>query len=105
MIHDDTSPSGESRVTVTVSTDTLVITNRTDAPIWTFVAGQQALITMLWAPRLDGEGIAPGESEQVAIADIAKGPDEQEVIVYWWPAVRENGERVPGDPRSITVAL
>jgi hypothetical protein len=105
MIHDDTSASSADRVTVTASTDSLVITNRTEAPIWTFVAGQQALTTMLWAPRLDGAGIAPGESERLALADIPKGPDEQEVIVYWWHAVEENEEQVPGDTQSIAVAL
>lgn len=105
MINDDTTPGSAVRVTVSRSNDTLVITNQTNARIWTFAVGQQALITMLRAPQLEGEGIAPGASEQAPIADIPKGPDEQEVIVYWWSAVTENGERVPGETRSITVAL
>ena len=50
MINDDTTPGSAVRVTVSRSNDTLVITNQTNARIWTFAVGQQALITMLLGP-------------------------------------------------------
>jgi hypothetical protein len=60
---------------------------------------------MLWAPSLDGESIAPGGTKQVEVDAIPKGAEEQQVVVYWWHAVTEDGERVPGDAQSITVEL
>lgn len=100
------SPTSEGkRVTVTTTDDALVVANRTNEPIWTFVAGQQALTTMLWAPTIDGDGIPPEGTKSIPISEIPKGPDEQEVIVYWWHAMTQDGERVPGEIQSIVVDL
>lgn len=105
LVPGDASTRDTDPVTVAKTADDLVIRNHSEATIWTFVAGRQALTTMLWAPSVDGEGIAPGEADSVAIADIPKGPAEQEVVVHWWHAVVQEGERVPGAVQSIVVAL
>lgn len=105
LVPGDTSTRDTDPVTVAKTADDLVIRNHSEALIWTFVAGRQALNTILWAPSVDGEGIAPGEADSVAIADIPKDPAEQEVVVHWWHAVVQEGERAPGEVQSIVVAL
>lgn len=100
---DPAPPDADDQVTVTHAADTAVITNHTAAPIWTFIAGRQVLTTMFWTPQLDDEPIAPGDSMRISFADIPQQGSEREIMVYWWHAVERDGERVPGDPRSIVI--
>jgi len=63
------------------------------------------LATISWALSLNEERIAPGDSRQIAKVDAATAPDEKEIVVFWWRAVHENGERVPGEIQSIAVSF
>ena len=81
----------------------LVLTNRTDEPVYTFVVGKRALSHIRWGPSVGGESLAPGADMRLSYADLQKG--EEEVVVHWWHAVEEDGARVPGDVRSFVVEL
>jgi hypothetical protein len=96
---------GHDRVSAYVQSDELVVENFTTERIWTFAIGQKAGATVLWAPNLAGEGIEPGRRKGLALDEILMAPDEQEVLVYYWGAVVEDGEVVPGPVRSLRVPL
>ncbi len=106
LFGDEASTFGDAeRVTATLAEDELVVTNHTREPIWTFVIGRASAALIYWVPHLEGEGLAPGASERIKLSDIDKSKSEDEVLVYWWQAIVEDGERVPGEVHSLRVEL
>lgn len=96
---------GGDGVTATATGTHLVITNNTDAEVWTFVVGRNLDARILWQPGVEGKGLAPGARKRIRYDDISRSEDEEEVIVSWWHAVEEEGERVPGEIRSFVAEL
>jgi len=89
---------------------TLALTNRTGAPVYTFVVGRERSALVRWAPCVDAATcppIAPGETRQVPL--VVRAPDggrEPEALVHWWHAVPAPGGGVrPDSIRVVTVPL
>lgn len=95
----------EHRVGAYVEAEELVITNYKTKRIWTFVIGNRAGATVLWAPNLAGEGIEPGRRKRIPLDEILMAPDEDELLVYYWGAKVEDGDVVPDEVRSLRVTL
>jgi hypothetical protein len=95
----------EGTVSATASPPELTIQNQTDESIYTFTVGRQRAALINWAPSVGGEGIAAGGEKHIQYEDIPRSEGGEEAIVYWWTAVRDDGERVPGEIQSIVVEL
>jgi hypothetical protein len=95
----------EGTVSATASPPELTIQNQTDEPIYTFTVGRQRAALINWAPSVGGEGIAAGGEKHLQYEDLLRSEGGEEAIVYWWTAVRDDGERVPGEIQSIVVEL
>jgi hypothetical protein len=95
----------EGTVSATVSAPELTIQNQTDEPIYSFTVGRQMAALINWAPSVGGEGIAAGGEKHLQYEDLLRSKGGEEAIVYWWNAVRGDGERVPGEIQSIVEEL
>lgn len=88
----------------------LVLTNRTDAPVFTQVLGSRTAPLALWGACVDAARcptIAPGASRTVTVRLTAPdGGRETEALVYWWHAVRgPDGTLRPDSIRTEVVGL
>lgn len=93
-------------VTATVINDeVLTIVNKRDARIWIFPVNRDATVAINWIPWVGPGGIAPGQRQTVPFDEIAGGAPAASIEVFWWEAVFESGEQVPGSIQSFTVAL
>ncbi len=92
-------------VSATAVPPDLIVTNHTGETVWTFVVGARMATVINWAPDVKREGLAPGASERLGYDDLFRMEDDQKMIVYWWRAVQEDGERVPGAIHSFVVEL
>ena len=90
----------------TVRSSSIVLSNRTGAPVYYFVVGRATVTVILWAPYVSEENEIPsGRSVEIAVKDIPGGENETEVIAYWWHARQEGGELRAGEIQYIVLAL
>lgn len=85
-------PSSTGTLSVEVEAGSLVLTNRTDAPVYTFVIDGALAMRALWAPCTDPRrctAIAPGARRTVPVEELAgyEAGREQTLLVYWWHLV------------------
>lgn len=83
----------------------IAIQNRGRDTVWTFVAGRRILARLFWRPSLKQEGLAPGSTRTVALEAIPMDEEEEQLVVFWWHARTEGGQREPGDISSLDVML
>ena len=95
----------DGTVSATASPPELTIQNQTDETIYSFTVGRQMAALINWAPSVGGEGIAAGGEKHIQYEKILRSERGEEAIVYWWNAVQDDGERVPGEIQSIVVEL
>ncbi|MEM1128293.1 MAG: hypothetical protein AAGI71_16720 [Bacteroidota bacterium] len=85
---------------IEVEEDTLVLTNDTRAPVYTFVVDPATLARIRWAPTLETEPLQPG---QIVRTSFPEGEDT--LVVFWWPADTAVDPPVPGWVRMRTVSI
>lgn len=94
----------KGEVSVRSDESTLFITNGTNARVYYFVVGRGALL--LWAPHTNLEAsIVRGATAKINHQDISHAENAEEVIVYWWHAVKREGKVEPGETHAIIVRL
>ena len=85
----------------------ILITNKTQKPIFTFVVGRNSAALINWHPCVEGPlcpPLLPGHVRSEPYP--AAGFGEREVVVYWWVAVRGPGGVMQADRiRARIVAL
>lgn len=86
----------------------LEVTNRTDAPVFTFIIGRETSALADWVPCVDAARcppIPPGESRRQANSRKIDGSREKEAVVSWWHAVATPNGLHPDSIRSAVVPL
>ncbi len=84
----------------------LFLTNKTEARIYYFVVGRETAALINWAPHLGLEkSVGRSATGRIAHEAIFRSETEQEVIVYWWHADGEQGQRQPGPIQSFVIGL
>ncbi len=84
----------------------VLIANRTDARIYYFVVGRATAAVINWVAHLNlDDSIARGRTASLRHSEIFRSPDEDEVIVFWWHAVRVGEDFRAGEIQGIVVAL
>lgn len=84
-----------------------VLQNDTNDRIYFFLLGRRAAALTDWVPTLDSsESLGKGETRLFPYEEIDLHRDGEEVVlVFWWTAVEDHGERRPGKVQEIVVAL
>ncbi|HYW32502.1 MAG TPA: hypothetical protein VE869_13420 [Gemmatimonas sp.] len=80
-----TAPAGGDGVTAVYVNERVAVTNRRDAPVFTFVIGRNAAAVTDWIPCVQDAlcpPIHPGTSQRINPLISLGG--ETEVLVYWW---------------------
>lgn len=93
-------------VTVTASSEVVVIENDRPAKIVHFVVDAAMAALINWAPCVaeDCPGIMPGESLSLPTDDIFGFGESDQVIVYWWHVYRTpTGELYRSEIRAVCV--
>lgn len=83
----------------------IAIQNRGRDTVWTFEAGRRILARLDWRQSLKQEGLAPGSTRTVALDAIPMDDAEEQVVVFWWEARVQGGQREPGHVSSLDVEL
>ena len=87
----------------------VVIRNRTNAPMFTFVVGRQAAALVDWFPCVDAvrcPPIMPGRAATRTVNGTLERIREREALVYWWHAVgRPDGTVGHDSVRYVVVEL
>jgi hypothetical protein len=83
------------------------ISNRTFAPVYTFIVGRNASAVVDWFPcvREDCPSIPPFTTVTKRYDESFIDASETEALVYWWHAEVVNGERRAGVVRSGVVRV
>jgi hypothetical protein len=83
------------------------ITNRTNAPVYTFIVGRNASAAVDWFPCVSEEcpSIPPLKTVSKHYSDAIIDENETEALVYWWHAEVVGGERRAGVIRSGVVRV
>lgn len=93
-------------VTVTASTESVVIENGRSAKIVHMVVDAAMAARINWAPCVaeDCPGIMPGESLSISTDEIFGFGESDQVIVYWWHVYTTlTGEVYRGEIRAVCV--
>ncbi|MES2521202.1 MAG: hypothetical protein V4617_00795 [Gemmatimonadota bacterium] len=91
-----TEPAGGNGVTAVYRNERIAVTNRRDAPVYTFVIGRNAAAVTDWIPCVQDAvcpPIQPGTTREINPIISLQG--ESEVLVYWWQRTfgPEGGQR------------
>ncbi|TRX54369.1 hypothetical protein FNH22_19855 [Fulvivirga sp. M361] len=101
----DTSPLS---LEVSTADQVLRIHNGLESKVYYFIVERADAELINWAPSVDGNApcIEPKKSVEIQFEDIqGYDNDAEEVIVYYWMAMDENGSLVPGEIQSLVVGL
>jgi len=93
-------------VRASINQGQLHIDNQRQDTTWTRQFGRRIRARILLAPpSIEREGVPPGEEKVIPLQEIPQDDNEEEVIVSWWEAVTEDGERRASEVRSLAVEL
>ena len=86
------------------------LSNRSSAPIYSFVVERQALAYVDWIPctnPLTCQGLAPGQDSLIQYTAITGyAPGAEEAVVYWWHLIpKEGGGLKPDSVRGVVIDL
>ena len=93
-------------VSVTASSEVVVIENDRPAKIVHFVVDAATAALIDWIPCVaeDCPGIMPGERLRIPTDDIVGFGESDQVIVYWWHVyIASTGEAYGGEIRAVIV--
>ncbi len=96
-------------IEISVSENELTIkSHQKDHKIYYFLVSENTTVVIDWAPSIDDQSpaISPGEEFTIqyeAIPGYEVGEDQ--VLFYYWRAVKEKGNLVPGPVHTITIDL
>jgi hypothetical protein len=95
------------QVTFSARAPYMHITNRTSAPVYTFIVGRNASAFVDWFPCVSEEcpSIPPLKTVSKHYNDANIDANETEALVYWWHAEVVGGERRAGVVRSGVVRV
>lgn len=84
---------------ISVTDNSLILENNSNESLYYFAVDRNALALISWAPMIDEEfEIKSGDSVELLFDDITGSSDDTaEIVVHYWGAVKENGEKVAGE--------
>ncbi|MCR9253100.1 MAG: hypothetical protein NXI20_21990 [bacterium] len=102
---DDEFMAGD--LTIETKKSSVVLRNGASESIYFIILERNAVAYVDWIPTINEENaIESGESEKIEYDDIlGYDEDAEELMIYYWKAIEEGGELVPGPIDNVTVPL
>lgn len=97
-----------NQIIVTTKDNVVILSNGGEKDVYYFLVERGAAVAILWGPSVTNDSIKliQGESILIPFHDII-GYDagDNELILYYWNAVKSRGELVPGEVNNTMVVL
>jgi hypothetical protein len=99
--------SNDDTVSAHATNQGIVLKNNTNDRIYFILFGRRAETLINWIPTLTSrQSLGEGEIHLFPFTEIILHRDgEEAVLVFWWTAEEEQGQRRPGKVQRITVML
>ncbi len=82
----------------------LQLNNSLDRTVYVFPVGSNTAHLIDWAPGIHEQGAVRGQSSRTFGYDqLNYVLGEEDLIVYWWPAVFRDGNLVPGEVKQFVL--